>query len=119
MQNQQNPLANARIKVSVLTVDACGDLTVPLAIDAIYRCSVTADGGYGIIVIDDIMRLPASKSLGTFGDEGLTLYGFGGSLDYKGRQDATRTDLNAETLFLVTGTSPKGLPIVTLYQPTA
>jgi hypothetical protein len=103
--------------LTIKKLDAFGLNDKELDLDHIYTCSVNTDKGYGIIVIDDTLKMQPGNSIGTYPSDNLTLIGLDGVLDLKiGEHE--KLDLNARLLYLKTVKGPLGFWQIAVIMPT-
>lgn len=72
---------------------------------------------YGIIVIEDTLRMYSGREIGKFRSEKLSFVASGGAFDILYGDPEKREDVRAKMAFLETGTTPKGVNNVTMSVP--
>lgn len=88
-----------------------------LKADSTYKCAMDNNGGYGIIVIEDTLRMVGGTTVGTYADEGLILTTNGLTIDLKSVSGLKDKDLNATLLYLKTGSAETKMGQVTVLLP--
>ncbi len=102
--------------ITIKVVDFVKERVEPLRAGANYVCRYDEKMGYGIIVVEDTLKMAIGAPLGTYENGNLILIGGDGLIDLKDEKTGVKMDLNATTVYLKVSDLDKGLLNVTAYK---